>query len=99
MAYAWENPSTAAVRVPVNVDDNGNIAIGDATVAGAKSQSFSSTAMSTTAAEFFASPADGSVEGQVRGGTAYTFLAYLLGGSYDALSAKRTIIQSVEEAA
>lgn len=99
MAVVWSNPTTATVRVPINVNAEGNIAIGDDTIAATKSHSFNSTAMATTAAEFFASPADGSIEGQIRGGTAYTFIAYLLGASYDNLNAKRTIIQSIEEAA
>lgn len=95
MAYAWENVSTATLRVSVGAID-GEIS-GSAAVTGTKSVSFG-TVDNTAPLQRFIDGTTGTtppVENSF--GLFPLFLTYLLGASYFETDAKKTVTIGVEE--
>lgn len=89
------NPEIASLRVPIYLNDNGEIAIEGDTIAGAKNITFTYTKYDATAQELYQGSNDTYSDSTT--GIITTFVNYLLGGSTDRLSIKRTIVQTTRE--
>ena len=95
MAYIWETPSTASLRINVSAI-NGEIS-GDENAAGTKSVTFG--AIDNTAVfQRFIDGGDGTSVQTGVAGLIPLFINYLLGAYYSEPSAKKTLTVGTEEA-
>lgn len=95
MAYQW-NAGTASFRLPVNVDDNGDISTGG-TVAGTRGIVFGYVDNTATLMQIV--DGGGTPDPNAYKGLGGVFINYLFNGSFVLNGAKKTVTYSAEEVA
>lgn len=93
--YSFTTPDTASVRVPVGVNEDGDIATGDEVVVETKTLQFSYTATTATAEEIIYGE-NALHDAITKSGIITTFIDYLLGATAEPYGMKRTIVQATE---
>ena len=93
MAYTFSEPAIASIRVPVGLNENGEIAVDGDDVAANKNLQFTYTKRDATANEILFGSDVGSEESATTTGIISTFLTFMLSAYVDPLGMKRTIVQ------